>query len=66
LNSYLVHLKLGLGAIPLEAEKFSCERGGYVVFYARPGPGIPFEEVAIFSTKNVGRIEEKPCKQEHK
>lgn len=44
--------------MPIEAEKFCMDEPEYVVFYSRPEPGFPFEEVARFSTKNVARIEE--------
>lgn len=63
---YEVYLKTARGIMPVEAEKFSCEDGGFTVFYARPAPGEKFEETARFLTNNIAKIEETPCKQEHK
>jgi len=58
LTEYNVYLKTARGIMPIVADKFCCEQNGYTVFYARPGPGEKFEEIATFSTKNVERIEE--------
>jgi hypothetical protein len=55
---YEVHLNLARGIFPVEADKFCMDEPEYVVFYARPQPGYPFEEVARFSTNNVAKIEE--------
>jgi len=61
LTSYEVRLKLDRGTVPVFAEKFSIDGDGYTVFYALPGPGEKFEEVARFSTHNVANIEETVC-----
>ena len=57
---YLVKLKSADTAFEVTADKFCMDDPEYVVFYARPAPGEPFEEVARFSTKNVAKIKETP------
>lgn len=55
---YEVRLKTTDEPFELEADKFCLDEPEYVVFYARPGPGEPFEEVQRFLTVNVKKINE--------
>ena len=61
MTHYEVTLRDAPLPMPVDAEKFEINRQGYTVFYARPAPGEPFEEIATFSTRNVINIEEKRC-----
>jgi len=44
--------------MPVDADKFNCEDGGFTVFYSRPSKTEVFEEVARFKTSNIKRIKE--------
>ena len=56
--TYSVLLKVPRLTHTVQADKMCCEDNGWTVFYSRPDPGKPFEEVTRLQTRNISKIEE--------
>ena len=57
MTHYEIFMKNGT-FVSLDADKFHCESGGWTVFYARPAPKEPFEEVKRYESCNIKNIKE--------